>query len=100
MKGETPLNLSGNDVHYTNSSILLVTNMLCGKLQCQKDFNLVLFPCTIGSGPLSSECDTYKRVKTRFWPGLKTFFQAHVLKCCLLVLQRLLDGTEMLDHKT
>ena len=28
--------LSGNEVHYTISSMLLVKNMLCSKLHCQK----------------------------------------------------------------
>ena len=27
---------SGNEVHYTSSSILLVKNMPCSKLRCQK----------------------------------------------------------------
>jgi hypothetical protein len=30
------LKLSGNEVDYTNSLILLVKNMLCSKLHCQK----------------------------------------------------------------
>ena len=32
------LKLSGNEVYYTKSLILLVTNMLCSKLHCQKVF--------------------------------------------------------------
>ena len=31
--------LSGNEVRYTNSLILLAENMLCSKLHCQKDLN-------------------------------------------------------------
>jgi hypothetical protein len=41
MKRELNWNLSGNEVHYTNSSILLVKNMLCSKFYCQKDFNSI-----------------------------------------------------------
>ena len=37
------LNLSGNEVDFTNSEILLVKSMLCSKLHCQKGFNLILF---------------------------------------------------------
>ena len=43
MKRELYQNLSGNEVYYTNSSILLVKNMLCSKLHCQKGFDLILF---------------------------------------------------------
>ena len=35
--------LSGNEGYYTNSSILLVKNMLCSKLHCQKGFNSMLY---------------------------------------------------------
>ena len=41
MKRELIQNLFGNKVYYTNSLILLVNNMLCSKLPCQKDFNLI-----------------------------------------------------------
>jgi hypothetical protein len=37
------LNLSGGEVCYTNSLILLVKNILCSNLHCQKDFGLLLF---------------------------------------------------------
>ena len=37
------LNLSGNEVDYTNSFTLLVRNMLCSKLLFQKGFDLILF---------------------------------------------------------
>ena len=33
------LKLSGNEVSYTDSLTLLVTNMLCSKLHCQKGFD-------------------------------------------------------------
>jgi len=39
--------LSCNEAHNTNYLILLVNNMLCSKLHCQKDFNLVLFSYAI-----------------------------------------------------
>ena len=35
-------NLFGNEVYYTNSLTLLVKNMLCSKVRCQKAFNLIL----------------------------------------------------------
>ena len=37
------LKSSGNEVYYTNSSMLLVKNMLCGKFCCHKGSNLILF---------------------------------------------------------
>jgi len=37
------LNLSGNEVYYTDSLALLVKNMLCSELLCQKGFDLILF---------------------------------------------------------
>ena len=40
MKRDLNLNLSANEVYYTNSLILLVKNMLCSKLHCQKGFDL------------------------------------------------------------
>ena len=43
MKRESNSNLSGNELYYTNCSILLVKNMLCRELHCQKGFNLILF---------------------------------------------------------
>ena len=36
MRRKLNLNLSGDEVYYTNSLILLVKNMLCSKLDCQK----------------------------------------------------------------
>ena len=42
MKRESNQNLSGNEVYNTNSSMLL-KNMLCSKLDCQKVFNLIIF---------------------------------------------------------
>ena len=43
MKGKLNLNLSVNKVYYTNHLILLVKNMRCSKLHCQKDFDAILF---------------------------------------------------------
>jgi hypothetical protein len=37
------LKLSCNEVHFTNSFILLVTNMLCSEFHCHKDLNLIPF---------------------------------------------------------
>jgi len=37
------LKLSGNEVYYTNALLLLIKNMLCSKLHCQKGFELKLF---------------------------------------------------------
>ena len=39
MKRKLNQNLSGNEVDHTNSSILLVKNMLCRTLHCQKVLN-------------------------------------------------------------
>ena len=36
-------NLSGNEVYYINSLILLVKNVLCSNLRYQKGFNLIAF---------------------------------------------------------
>ena len=33
---------SGNEVYFTNSSILLVKNMLCSNLHCRKGFDLII----------------------------------------------------------
>ena len=42
------LKLSGDEVYHTNTSALLVMNMLCSKLLCQKVFNSI--PYKIASG--------------------------------------------------
>ena len=42
MKREFTQNLSRDEVCYTNSLILLVKNMLCGKLHYQQGFKLIL----------------------------------------------------------
>ena len=47
MKRESNQNVSGSDVYYKNSLILLVENMLCSKLLCQKVFNVIPFSCKI-----------------------------------------------------
>ena len=52
MERELNRNLSDNEVYYTNSSILLVKNMLCSKLHCQKGFYLILFAYEIIPGAL------------------------------------------------
>ena len=41
-KGELNQSLSGSEVYFTHSVILLVKNLLCSKLHCQKDFNSIL----------------------------------------------------------
>ena len=43
MKRDLNLNLYGNEIYYTNYLILLVKNMLCSKILCQKGFNSILF---------------------------------------------------------
>ena len=43
LERESNQKLSGNEVYYTNSLILLVENVLCSKLHCQKGLNLILF---------------------------------------------------------
>jgi hypothetical protein len=40
-------NPSGNEIHYTNSLMLLVNNMLCSKLHCQRGFNSILISLKI-----------------------------------------------------
>ena len=40
---EITLNLFSNEVYNTNSPILLVQNMLCSELHCQKSLNLISF---------------------------------------------------------
>ena len=42
-KNKLNWNLAGNEVRHTNRSILLVKNLLCSKLHCQKEINLILF---------------------------------------------------------
>ena len=37
------LNLSGNEVDYSNYLILLVKNMLCSKHHCQKGVDFIVF---------------------------------------------------------
>ena len=49
-KRESNQNLSGNDVYNTKSLIFLVKNMLFSKLDCQKGFNLIIFPYKIPTG--------------------------------------------------
>ena len=41
------LYISGDEIYFTNSLILLVKNMLYSKLHCQRGFNLILFSCKI-----------------------------------------------------
>ena len=43
MKAELNENLSGIEVYYANSLMLLVKNMLCNKRHCQKGFSAILF---------------------------------------------------------
>ena len=43
MQRELDKKLSGIEVYNTNSSILLVKNMLCSKLHCENGFNLIIF---------------------------------------------------------
>ena len=43
MKRELDSNLSGHGVCHTNSATSLVKDMLCGKLHCQTDFDLIIF---------------------------------------------------------
>ena len=45
---------TGNEAYYTNSSILLVKNMLRSKRHCQKGLNLIPFPDKIAAGHQSS----------------------------------------------
>jgi len=53
MRRELYLNLSGNEVYYTNSLNLPVKNMLRSEVYYQKDFYLILlFPYTIRGGAL------------------------------------------------
>ena len=55
MKRELNLKLSCNELDHTNPLILQVTNMQCGKLHCQKGFNLIIFSYkTVHSTPLVS----------------------------------------------
>ena len=48
------LNLSGNEVYYMIFSIILVKSMLCSKLRCQRDFNLIMSSYKVGSSWSSS----------------------------------------------
>ena len=43
MKRELNSNLSSDEVCYTNYLFLLVKNMLCSKIHCQKDFDMIVF---------------------------------------------------------
>jgi len=77
MKRELNLNLSGNEVYYTNSLILLVKNMLCSKLHYQKGFNLNPF--------------SYKIVRSRVIPKFQCLplslghrGTSHIRNCFLL----------------
>ena len=88
------LNLSGNEVYYANSPILLAKNMLCSKLHCQKGFNLKKKSCQFCPQPRLELSDA--RV---YDPRLGTtaqFCAALVLKvcpwCCSVVLLTLHVG--------
>ena len=52
MKRKLNRNLSGNEISYANSLILLVKNVLCSKVHCQQRFNFILFSYNI-EGDLS-----------------------------------------------
>ena len=47
------LKLSSDEVHFTSSSLLLVKNMLCSKIHCQKGLNLIIFSYKIQDLPAS-----------------------------------------------
>ena len=47
---EFHVKLFGNEVCCTNASLLLVKNILCSKLQCQKGVSLILVSYTIEEG--------------------------------------------------
>ena len=54
------LKLSGNEVYFTNSLILLGKNMLGSKLHCQKGFNLIPFLYKIAPIPGERETPGYE----------------------------------------
>ena len=60
-KTESKQNFSGNEVHNTKTLILLVKNMLCSILHCQKV--LIRFSVHMKFG-------TYKTVRTKLWSRL------------------------------
>jgi hypothetical protein len=43
LKRESNLNLSGNDLYYTASSLLVISKNSNSELHCRKDLNLILF---------------------------------------------------------
>ena len=47
---------SGNEVHYTNYSTLLIKIMLCSKLDCQKVVNWKSFPIKLLLGVVGCDC--------------------------------------------
>ena len=49
-------NLSGKEVYYTNYSILLVKNMPCSKIDCQRVFDSIIFSYTICHDLLDQKC--------------------------------------------
>ena len=55
MKRELNGSVSGNEVYHSISLKLLVNNMLCRKLYCQKGFNLILFSYNIRRGVVRVE---------------------------------------------
>ena len=66
MKRGSNENLSGDEVYYTISLILLVKNMPCSKPRCQKGFDLIAFQYKIlthlGGWPSEGRCKaTWKR---------------------------------------
>jgi len=60
------LNFRGNEVYHTNSLVLLVKDILCSKLHCQKGFYLILFSYKVVYPPEAntitvSQCDVVLR---------------------------------------
>jgi hypothetical protein len=61
-KRELNSNLSGNEVYYTKSLILLVKNMLCSNFYYQEHFNLIFFSQKIVGLTVVGACSGTTRI--------------------------------------
>jgi hypothetical protein len=70
MKRESNLNLSGNELYYTASSLLVMLKNSNSELHCRRDLNLILFDLRTVDARYphtsSSERETGEREKTGY----------------------------------
>ena len=74
---------TGNEVYYTNYLTLLVQNMLCSKLHCQKGFDSIFFLYEIDAHTHSVEFRDFDPATPRKSVGYVNKFAPHKAPYCV-----------------